>query len=270
MSIIITNEGILPESEIFQNKDCVDRTVYEVIRIIEGNPLFLEDHFARLINSMQMEGLQLEMELKQFENRILELVQLNQNKFGNVRFEYSIGGRKNHWSFGFIPHNYPTSDDYRIGVSVSLLFAERENPNAKVVQHTVRELANRIIENQNLYEVLLVDRDGLITEGSRSNVFFVKGEAFYTAPASKVLVGITQQKVLECLDSLGFPVIIESVEASKINQFDAAFLTGTSPKVLPIRSIGNRVYSVQVDCVEKLILRYNQLIESYISKGKTQ
>ena len=97
-------------------------------------------------------------------------------------------------------------------------------------------------------------------------MFFVKDDVFYTAPESKVLVGITRQKVLDCLDYLGYPVREEGVEASKINEFDAAFLTGTSPKVLPIRSIGNLVYGGQPDGVRKLMLRYDQLIDLYINK----
>ena len=58
----------------------------------------------------------------------------------------------------------------------------------------IRERPVRLISDNKLYEVLLVDRNGRITEGSRSNVFFVKGNKFYTGPSAMVLVGITRKK----------------------------------------------------------------------------
>jgi branched-chain amino acid aminotransferase len=138
-----------------------------------------------------------------------------------------------------------------------------------VIQNTVRESAIQLIANQKLYEVLLVDRNGLITEGSRSNVFFVKGEVFYTAQASLILEGITRQKVFECLNELGFQVIAEAVGVNEISRFDAVFLTGTSPNVLPVRSIGNQVFQPQLPSVKILIDHFNDLIAQYILNKKT-
>jgi len=117
-----------------------------------------------------------------------------------------------------------------------------------------------------LYEVLLVDRDGKITEGSRTNVVFVKGDEFYTAPASMVLEGITRKKVLDCLIYLGFSFVEEAVSVDKISDFDAVFLTGTSPKILPVMSIGDRVFDVNNKAIIRLIDSYNLMIQNYIRK----
>jgi len=110
-----------------------------------------------------------------------------------------------------------------------------------VIQATIREGANKMIADQKLYEVLLVNRDNLITEGSRSNVFFVKDNVFYTAPASSVLVGVTRKKVIECLYKLEYMLVEEAVISSEIGNYDAVFLTGTSPGILPVQSIGNQI-----------------------------
>jgi branched-chain amino acid aminotransferase len=211
-----------------------------------------------------MSGFNFEMDLPEFRHNILELVRLNHIKNGNVKFVLGELKKVNQWSFSFIPHSYPSTNDYEQGVNTEFLFAERENPNAKIIQNIVREKANQLIADQNLYEVLLVDRDGLITEGSRSNVFFVKGNRFYTAPAYQVLVGVTRQKVLECLTELGFTIVEEAVLASEIKTYDAAFLTGTSPKVLPVRSIGKQVFNTQLSVVKELMDQYNSLIDNYI------
>ncbi|MDP2113601.1 MAG: aminotransferase class IV [Bacteroidota bacterium] len=262
---IITNHGNLFNSELNTTLLNSDQSVYEVIRVIDGIALFLEDHYTRLVSSVQMSGFNFEMDLPEFRHNILELVRLNHIKNGNVKFVLAEFKKVNHWSFSFIPHSYPDTNDYEQGVKAELLFAERENPNAKIIQNVIRERANKMIADQELYEVLLVDRDGLITEGSRSNVFFVKGNRFYTAPAYQVLVGVTRQKVLECLTELGFTIVEEAVLASEINTYDAAFLTGTSPKVLPVRSIGKQVFNTQLLVVNELMNQYNSMIDNYIT-----
>lgn len=264
LNYVVTNNGIMPFSEMDASSLNFDQSVYEVIRVIDGVALFLEDHFDRLVSSVQIGGFHLDMELSEFRQNIADLVRLNQIRNGNVKFVISEGATENTWSFSFISHSYPDVTDYFSGVPVGLLFAERENPTAKIIQNTVREQANRMIAEKGLYEVLLVDRNERITEGSRSNVFFVKGTRFYTAPDTMVLAGVTRKKVMECLADLEFPIIEKAVLASEIGTFDAAFLTGTSPKVLPVRSIGKQVFNTQLLVVIELMNQYNHIIDNYI------
>lgn len=269
MDFIITQNGVLNNGKgnIWQSN--IDQSVYEVIRIIDGIALFLEDHFDRLISSVHISGLQLEMGLSEFRQRISELARLNDQQNGNVKFTLSEIGKVNHWSFSFIPHSYPAPNDYLKGVATSLLYAERDNPNAKVLQNRVRDKADQLIAENNLYEALLVDRNGLVTEGSRSNVFFVKGNRFYTAPSAMVLVGITRKKVMECLKELDLPVIEEAVSISDLRTFEAVFLTGTSPKVLPVQCIDSIQIPSKNPFVKKLMVRYDIMIETYLKMHRT-
>ena len=245
-----------------------EKTVYEVIRVINSVPLFLEDHFFRLLKSVEIQDIAFEMEYPEFKLKSSELINSNNYREGNIKFMYSVAGTESRWTFDYIPHNYPTTADYQDGVNTGLLYAERDNPNAKVIQSKLRDQADQMITDQKLYEVLLADQHGRITEGSRSNVFFVRGEVFYTAHESKILVGITRQKVIECLKNLNFQLVEEAVKEDEINRFDAVFLTGTSPKVLPVRSIGDQEFSTRHDGVVKLMEAYNQMITHYIQNEK--
>ncbi len=267
---IITDHGIVAEADSRKEQTISGPSVYEVIRVVDNVALFLDDHFERLMKSFRILGLSPEMDYVGFSLKIDELIQLNQKTEGNIKFLYTVEGNIIKWSFSYIPHSYPSPRDYLHGVKTGLLRAERKNPNAKVVQQTVRERADQLIAEQSLYEVLLVDRDGLITEGSRSNVFFVKDEVFYTAQASKVLVGITRQKVMECLKELNFRVTEEAVAASRINQFDAVFLTGTSPKVLPVRTVDDYVFGPIPDCVRRLMEVYDDRVNQYIQRVQSE
>jgi branched-chain amino acid aminotransferase len=264
MNLILSNTGLINESAYSGVSVHSDQSVYEVIRVLDGFPLFLEDHFNRLERSIKIQGLSFQMDFQEFKQNIAELVRQNQRMDGNVKFVYSVVEGNVRWAFSFIPHSYPTPDDYHSGVPTDLLFAERRNPNAKVVQLGIRDEANQMISDRKLYEVLLVDGDGKITEGSRSNVFFVKSDVFYTAPASMVLEGITRQKVLDCLNRLDFQVIEEAVSKDEIVDFDAVFLTGTSPKVLPVRKVGEQMFDVRNKAVLRLMDSYDLMIRDYI------
>lgn len=266
--LIITDKGILLSESIRETEINKDKSVYEVLRVVEGTALFLEDHYNRLLSSVKMGDVNFYMNYSEFEQHLHELCKINDQTIGNVKFILSGDKMESRWSFSFIPHSYPSEADYREGVSTGLLYAERNNPNAKIIQHTVREKANQMMEAQKFYEVLLVDRNGLITEGSRSNVFFVKGDRFYTAPTAMVLAGVTRMKVLECLQELKFNVQEKAVSSAEIGQYDAVFLTGTSPKVLPVNRIDDQVFKVNNPMVEQLRIKYNSVIENYIGSKK--
>ncbi len=236
-----------------------DGGIYEVLRVVNGIPLFLEDHLARFYQSAEIAGKTIHYSESQINAFLKELIQKNKINEGNVL----IASKLNLEAF-FIPHVYPTVEMFNDGVVCGILKAERENPHAKVFQTTVRQRADQMLAEKKFFEVLLVDHLGKVTEGSRSNVFFVLGNHLVTSPASKVLLGITQQKIFQIAGELNIPVFEREVNFSELSQFDAAFLTGTSPKILPVRQIDAFKFNVQNEIVRNLMQRYNELIEKYL------
>ena len=114
----------------------------------------------------------------------------------------------------FIPYLYPAPDMYRVGVEILSLNEVRNQPNAKITNLSLRTLADKIISDKNVYEVLLVNQEGFITEGSRSNIFFIKDKVVFTPPTSIVLPGITREKVLEICNNLGIETHREMIPLS--------------------------------------------------------
>ena len=155
------------------------------------------------------------------------------------------------------------------GIHTILHEAERDNPNVKVIAATFRDKVNKSIENAGAYEALLVNNKGEITEGSKSNVFFVKDDVFYTAPAEDVLVGITRSRIIQLCLKLGYNIVEQPISVDFLEDIDGLFLTGTSPKVLPIASINERKYnSAGNSAIRAIHDAYNKLINDYIDKNK--
>ncbi|MEJ2585225.1 MAG: aminotransferase class IV [Robiginitalea sp.] len=125
-------------------------------------------------------------------------------------------------------------------------------------------MANQYAMEQNCYETLFV-RDGIFTEASHCNVFFVKDEVVYTHPADEfILDGITRQVVLELCNRLGIAVRLEGVPLSEAPHMDEAFLTGTSTQITPIREIdGASLYKKDMGPVTR------RLQESFLELKRT-
>jgi branched-chain amino acid aminotransferase len=237
--------------------------IYEVLRIMNGVPLFLEDHMERFYRSAKLAGKTIQYTITDISTFLAELIEKNQATEGNVLISYNI-----HLKAFFIRHKYPTPEMYGQGVTCGILKAERKNPNAKIFQSPVRQQADKMIAENGFYEVILVDHDGFVTEGSRSNVCFVKNGQLFTSPGNQVLLGITRQKTLEIAKKLHIEWVEEPIQLTHIGSFDGAFVTGTSPKILPICQIEETHFDPHNMTVRKLMKRYDEMILEYIEKNK--
>jgi len=247
--------------------------IYEVIRIIDGVPLFSEKHINRLMNSAARSNITLAFSGQYIMKGIYDLLKINGILNGNVKMLLHYNGDKAtselHWYIYFIPHHYPTEQAYMEGVAIILFRAERADPNVKAANPDMRSTIDSELKERKAYEALLVNTHGNITEGSRSNVFFVKNKTIFTASQDTVLPGITRDAILEICRTSHYQVIEESVPHEHVHLMDAVFITGTSPKVLPVQRIENFVFESALNPVVLDIMRaYNKLINNYIQTKK--
>ena len=231
-------------------------SVYEVIRLSGGRPQFLAEHYDRLERSLASMNIPIPFSVDELDQCIADLAEESGIRDHNIRIEVDITG---HSLMHLNPTHYPSAEMYRNGVRTDLFRGERKNPNIKKMDRELRDATDAAIKAGNLYEVLLVNREGRITEGSRSNAFFIRGGEVYTSPSDKVLLGVTRAKVLEILESLGVEIHYESVRTEDLASFEAAFISGTSPKVMPVASIGEIKYDVNDIILRKLMERYDQM-----------
>lgn len=237
--------------------------IYEVVRVVKGIPLFLEDHLQRFYHSAWLCHLEIPLEEEETASMLAELIRVNGQEEGNIRFSFCFRPTGNFQAY-YIPHFYPDAAMVDEGVNCGVLRAERTDPNAKVVHINLRESADRLIQEGGFYEVLLLNHQGEFTEGSRSNLFFLKNGVFITAPSGSILPGITRQKVLELMEASGCKPEFRNLGIQELPGTEAAFLTGTSPKVLPIRSIEDSLLNVNVTVIRRLMEAYDRLIGEYV------
>ncbi|MEZ5146777.1 MAG: aminotransferase class IV [Bacteroidales bacterium] len=244
-----------------------EKIIYEVIRVVDLVPLFINDYFERLSNSFGLLQKQLPFSKTEIIELVMQLFSLNKIQEGPVKLVFGVGESPFNLLYIMKAH-VPDKGGYENGVKTILLFAERDNPNAKVWNAELRYSSINELEKTAAYEAILVNKDGYLTEGSRSNLFFVKDRKLYTCPDNFVLPGITRKKVLEIAGLAGIEVVFEPIHEREINRFDAAFLSGTSRKIVPVRQIGETTFSTQNEVLKILMDRFDLYVANYIAEIK--
>lgn len=258
------NEASIP----FQVDTASGKAAYEVLRVIRGVPLFFEDHYNRMNGTFGAIGKPLEMTVGQLRENIKKLLAANKTDSCNVKVVVFDEGGKQRQLLYVSKSYYPSEKETDIGVKTGLFHIERQNPNAKLLNQNYKDAVSTKIREGGYFEVILVDSSGRVTEGSRSNTFFVKAGNIFTAPGGYVLKGITRKYVIDACRNAGFEVIEQFVDADSLSQVDGAFLSGTSIKVLPIATIDSITLDSSANPVIAAVRReYNKLLEKYIDEN---
>ena len=245
------------------------KSLYEVIRIEEGVPLFVEKNLKRLENSAKITNLILPISKEEIRKKINKLIQVNEVKIGNIKIVFNFFKDKCNFYAYFLKHNYPTKEQYANGVDTIFFHGERRNPNAKIVNTEFRASIEAKMKENNAYEALLIDRNGNITEGSRSNIFMVRDKTVYTAPLKDVLPGTTRDSIIEVVLKCGYEFKEKRINYKDITKIDGMFISGTLSKVLPIR----KIESIQMNSSKNAVIRnimaeYDKMIKEYIIENK--
>ncbi|MEN8138884.1 MAG: aminotransferase class IV [Bacteroidota bacterium] len=229
--------------------------VYEVFTWENNSAVFFDEHYKRLLKSVELKKLNSKNIpcKEEFLNHTTKLANANRFVKNNIRLDLIFSEDKfNHYLLYFTKSIFPTELQYKNGVNVGLCFGERKIPNAKIANSKIRRIANEKIADNNLFEVLLVNSENIITEGSRSNIFFVKNNTIYTSKVKRVLNGVTRQKVIEIANKINIEVKETDIKLENISEYESAFLTSTAMIVLPISNIENIRLSVKNKIIEKL------------------
>ena len=260
-------DGHLESIKNYTN-DSLDRgrIIYEVIRVINNVPLFYEDHLKRLESSFRLMEKPFSYSYDKIKEYLTKLIEANKIENGNIKLTFDI--KTDTMKVFSIKHNYPNENLYKTGVKTILFHGERTNPNAKVVDSSFREKVTEEINKASAFEAILVNNSGFITEGSKSNIFLIKEDKLYTSPLEDVLPGVTRGRIINLAKSLGIKVEEKNINYKDIENFDAMFISGTSPKILPISSVDNIQLSIDNEMMQVLIKEFNEEIKKYVNKSK--
>ena len=239
---------------------------YEVVRLIDGKVLFLDEHLNRLLDSIFGTGLQFPGSRKIIES-LSALISNNEFKIGNIRICLQAG-KKNQSQLlcYFVPYVYPESSVYLSGVQLVTYPHIRPNPGIKKWDNQFRVSVNEYIRDHGVYEALLLNDQKQITEGSRSNLFFInQDQQLITPPEIDILPGITRKYVFRICRQKGLHVIERPIMLNELDQMESCFITGTSPKILPVCQVDGIQFKVDHPLLRMLMKELDSIINQNLT-----
>jgi branched-chain amino acid aminotransferase len=239
--------------------------VYEVMRVIRGIPLFIEDHYQRFSESTQARNIETGTDREEFVRRTLKLIRMNGMHEGNIKTVYHRNEEESFLLIYPIPHFYPGQEMYTFGTETCIVDLTRPDPNYKNWRPGFKEKVASIKKESGFYEILLANEQGFITEGSQSNFFLIRGGSVYTPHSDQILPGITRQKVLQLLSAKNIRLVEADIDYEFLTESDSAFITGTSPKILPLSKINNITFDVNNTILRQVMKDYDDLLRDYVS-----
>ena len=218
----------------------------------------------RLETSVKIQQKESLAEYKVLRRDIINLAKTEKRKDINLKIVFNYNKDSTNYLVYFIEPIYPTDEQYKKGVKGILFYAERKDPESKVINHKLRSSIYHKLILEGGYEALLVNEENQITEGSRSNIFFLKGNSLTTAPDETILNGITRKHILEICRANKIKVRFMCVPVDSLQDYDAVFMTGTSPMVLQFFCIGDVCFNVRVPLIQNLRRFYIEKAEESI------
>jgi len=226
--------------------------IYEVIKVYDGELYTATEHISRLFQS----AAKVKMTIPYTEVQLLEIA-----RELTVRNTISVGHIYIQVTRGAAPrmHQFPEST---VAPVISAYAVNNPRPATNIENgvpvksvEDIRwlrcdikslNLLGNVLAKQEAYEAdcveALLHRDGVVTEGSSSNLFGVKDGTIYTHPATNLILnGITRQVVLGLCQELAMPVEEKSFTFEDAFHMDELFLTSTTSEIMPITSIDGRL-----------------------------
>lgn len=254
MNTAYFNGKFLPKDEIKINPD--DRGflfadgVYEVVRWYKGFFYDMTSHITRLKRSLR------ELRINwpdagTFQSIAFDLIKQNKLEESDamVYLQVTRGVAKRNHSFPS-PETTPTIYAYVWGLKPDLL--SKENGIKVMLKEEIRwsrcdiksiallpnTLSFQEAHENGMKECVFI-RNGLVTEGSHSNIFFVYDGTIYTHPESNhILSGITRKNIVRIASESGIRVKEEAMQENRIRSCSEAFIANTSSEVTPVIEIG--------------------------------
>lgn len=227
--------------------------VYEVVRIVDGRPHLLREHLERM--EAGLEALRVEFhEVEGLAEVARRLIEENSLHAGDAILYLQVtrgaaprkhafppaGTSPTVFAFArpYTPH--PEANFVEGVATITVPDTRWARCDIKSIALLPNVLANQQAHEAGAHEALLV-RDGVVLEGSQSNLFAVFDGELVTYPrCNYILAGITRQLVLELAGRLEIPYREAPILLDRLQEADELFLTGTTTEVMPIVTVDGR------------------------------
>ena len=226
--------------------------VYEVARVYGGKPYLMDRHLRRMaegLRSLKIDARALD-DVARAAERLLHENDVDGDGTIYIQVTRGVAPRKHAFPADSTePTVYVAAKPYRNhpkewfedGVEAITYPDNRwARCDIKSIALLPNVLANQAAHAAGAFEALFV-KDGVVIEGSHSNLWGVRDGRLITYPRSNyILAGITRARVFELAEELDIPAEEGMIYQEELPEYDELFLSGTTTEVMPIVKVDGR------------------------------
>ena len=229
--------------------------LFETILLYNGKPVFLDEHLARINESIENLALNID---KLEKNEVFQYLNNNKNTLEYEVLKIVLS-EKNRL---FLKREYTyTEKDYKKGFSLNISEVRR-NESSIFTFHKTLNYGDNILEKRKSKklaydEPIFLNSKNQITEGATSNIFVVVGDKIYTPKLScGLLNGIVRQYIVSNYD-----VIEKEIDIEFLNNADEIFLTNSLFGIMPVSNLEKKIFKSQ-EISKNILQNYKKYLEN--------
>ncbi len=221
--------------------------VYEVIPVYGGKPLRLEEHLRRLDQSLagiRMQSPYPDTEWSTIFDHLIngnhdQQIYLQVTRGADLKRDHAIPNQLQPTVFAMCTAIAPIP---LAGIkAVTVQDTRWDRCNIKAITLLANVLLRQEALDEGAAEAILI-RDGLVLEGSASNIFLVKDGRVITPPKGpSILPGITRDLVLELAAASGFPTEQRDIRQEELPSADEFWITSSTREILAVTELDGRL-----------------------------
>ncbi|GGB71104.1 aminodeoxychorismate lyase [Fictibacillus barbaricus] len=226
---------------------------FETFRTYDGFPFLIDEHLYRLHEALHELNIRLELD----SDKVIKMVQtlLSRNEMSDAYFRLNVSGGAGDIGLQTETYEEPTVILYTKPLVQTDTVSEKELILLKTVRNTPEgekrlkshHYLNSILGKRELSDVnqegVFLTKEGYISEGTVSNLFWVKQNQVFTPGTSTgILEGITRKWVMNVSESLNIPLKTGNYKIEELVQADEVFLTNSIQELVPVKRFEHKVF----------------------------
>lgn len=255
MQIAMIQDKIVPAKELeevyFDRGMFFGDGVYEVIRSYNGKIFALEEHLQRFAGSLS--GIKITgVDMNLIRSRIFKAFDAAGIADARIYFHITRGSqpRDRVWPADIKPNFFLTiseladnTEEKTKGIAVSTYPDWRwKRCDIKSLNLLANVLAATDAARKGCGEAILVDENGLITEGAGSAFFAVRGQTLQTAPlTANILPSITREFAIKAGRNIGLKVVEKSLTVEQAAGSDELLVASTTQDTVAVVRFDDKV-----------------------------
>lgn len=255
--------------------------VWEGLRVVNGHPVFLDAHLARLWEGAKAIMLDIGLSRAQLTQAIYDTLAANQMHDGvHIRLMVSRGVKRTPYqdprvtvgpaTIVILPEfKLAKPETVQAGLKLFTVHVRRGYPDVldpKLNSHSKLNCITACIQATaaGADEALMLDPHGFVATCNSTHFFIVRGGEVWTSSGDYCLGGITRSNVIQVCREAGIPVFEKNFSLTQVYSAEEAFCTGTFAGVVPVREVDGRPMEGGVP--GPMVLRLQALYKALVAR----